>query len=57
MTFPKYIRSGENKIVTVGGKKYQRMNAVGRYGQREKIKDIPVIEQVKITVDDKKYEN
>lgn len=42
MTMPKYIRSGENKIVSIGGKKYQRMNAVSRYNQRECIKDVPL---------------
>lgn len=58
MTLPKYIRYGENKFIKKGGKTFQRMNAVGRYGQREVIQDIPVNvnEQVKITVDDKKYE-
>lgn len=40
MTMPKHIRYGENKIVSIGGKRYQRMNAVSRYGQRECVKDI-----------------
>lgn len=48
VTMPKYIRSGENKIVSVGGKKYQRMNAVSRYGQKECIRDIPINDSVKI---------
>lgn len=42
MTMPKYLRYGENKTVSIGGKKYQRMNAVSRYGRRECIKDIPL---------------
>jgi len=40
MTLPKHIRSGENIIVKIGGKVYQRMNAIGRWGQKEKIEDI-----------------
>ena len=40
MTRPKYLRFGENKIVRIGKKIYQRMNAVSRYGIRECIKDI-----------------
>ena len=42
MTLPKHLRYGENKIVNIGGKKYQRMNAVSKYGLKECIKDIPV---------------
>lgn len=42
MSLPKYLRYGENKIVNIGGKKYQRMNAISRYGLKECIKDIPL---------------
>lgn len=44
VTMPKWIRSGENKIVTVGGKKFQRMNAVSKYGYKECLCDIPIKE-------------
>lgn len=49
VTLPKYIRYGENKIVKIGGKKYQRMSAVSRWGTKECIKDIPFTDTVKIT--------
>ncbi len=40
---PRSIRYGENKIVTVKGKKFQRQNAVSWInGRKEKIKDIPI---------------
>lgn len=44
VVMPKWIRSGENKIIIKGGKKYQRMNAVSHFGYKECLCDIPIKE-------------